>query len=305
MIIDAHTHTPKYKSTIPPDEVLHHTVWRPDRPVKVPVNWDEYMDTRETVDKSIVFGIAELAPESPSSDEPEGTRAWTTAFGLDDETSGNVNDATAEFVEAYPDQLIGFLSIRPQDPGCLEEIERCVSDLNLRGIKLGPNYQNFDPLGDEATRVYALAQELGLPIVFHAGTSPVQLATLDYAHPRHFDQVATVFPDLRMVMAHMGHPWFATTIAVIRKHPNLYADVSALFIRPWSFYNCMRLAEEWGVLDKLLFGSDYPLSTPAETAHGLRNVNRILEGTHLPRVSEEAMEEIIHRDSLGLLGLAD
>jgi len=44
----------------------------------------------------------------------------------------------------------------------------------------------------------------------------------------------------------MSHPWQTTAIAVIRKHPNLYADVSALFYRPWSFYNCMLLAEEWG-----------------------------------------------------------
>jgi predicted TIM-barrel fold metal-dependent hydrolase len=59
------------------------------------------------------------------------------------------------------------------------------------------------------------------------------------------------------------------------------------------------------VLHKLIFGSDYPVSTPAENVEGLQNVNRILEGTHLPRVSEQAMEEIIHRNSLALLGLAE
>jgi predicted TIM-barrel fold metal-dependent hydrolase len=285
MIIDAHTHTPKYKGDIPEAEIQYNTAWRPDRPVKTPVNWAEYMKAMEPVDKAIVFGIARDAIAQEGEDSP--------------------NDATAEFVRAYPDKLIGFLSVHPRNPHCLEEMERCVSDLGLRGVKLGPNYQNFDPLGVDAFRVYARAQELRLPIVFHTGTSPVQMADLDYAHPRHFDRVAIAFPDLKMVLAHMAHPWQATTIAVIRKHPNVYADISALFYRPWSFYNCMRLAEEWGVLPKLLFGTDYLVSTPQENLDRLRNPNRILEGTHLPRISEAAMQEIIYRDSLTLLGLAD
>jgi predicted TIM-barrel fold metal-dependent hydrolase len=278
MIIDVHTHTPGYRGEIPAKEIRYNTAWRPDRAVKTPVTWAEHMQAMEPVDKAIVFGLASEGADSP-------------------------NDATAEFVRAYPDKLIGFLSVHPRDPHCLAEIERGVSDLGLKGIKLGPNYQNFDPLGEDAFRVYKRAQELGLPIVFHTGTSPVQMADLDYAHPRHFDRVAIAFPDLKMVLAHMAHPWQATTIAVIRKHPNVYADVSALFYRPWSFYNCMLLAEEWGVQHKLLFGSDYMVTTPQENLDALRNPNRIVEGTHLPRISEAAMEEIIHRDTLSLLGI--
>lgn len=297
MIVDAHTHTPKYKDSVPEQEIQHNTVWRPDRPVKVPVDWSEYLEAMKAVDKAIVFGIA----ESPQASKE--TEAFATAF--EDRNLGSVNDATAELVRTHPDKLIGFLSVRPQDPRCLEEIERCVSDLGLKGIKLGPNYQNFDPLGQDAFRIFKRAQELKLPIVFHTGTSPVREANLDFAHPRHFDQVAVAFPELKMVLAHMGHPWQTTTIAVIRKHPNVYSDISALFYRPWSFYNCMRLAEEWGVLHKLIFGSDYPVSTPAENMAGIRSINQILEGTHLPRISEVAMEEIIYRDSLDLLGLVE
>jgi hypothetical protein len=242
------------------------------------------MEAMAPVAKSIVFGIA------------RDPKPWDV---------DNPNDATAEFVRTFPDRLIGFLSVHPHEPGCIDEIERCVSDLGLRGIKLGPNYQNFDPLGEEAFRVYRRAEELGLPILFHTGTSPVREANLDYAHPRHFDQVAAAFPELRMILAHMAHPWQTSVIAVIRKHPHVYADTSALFYRPWSFYNCMRLAEEWGVFDKLLFGSDFPVTTPQENIDALRNPNRAIEGSGLPRISESAMEELIHKDSLKLLGLAD
>ena len=63
-------------------------------------------------------------------------------------------------------------------------------------------------------------------------------------------------------------------------------------------------ATEWNVLDKLLFASDYPITTPAETLHALRTVNAIVEGTALPRVPADKIEQIIHRDSLTLLGLS-
>jgi predicted TIM-barrel fold metal-dependent hydrolase len=105
-------------------------------------------------------------------------------------------------------------------------------------------------------------------------------------------------------MAHMGHPWQADTIAVIRKHPHVYTDVSALFYRPWSLYSCLRLATEWNVLDKLLLGSDYPVATPRETIDGTLAVNAILEGTTLPRVPEDRLGKIVERDTLALLGLS-
>jgi predicted TIM-barrel fold metal-dependent hydrolase len=117
------------------------------------------------------------------------------------------------------------------------------------------------------------------------------------------DEVAIRFPELRIVMAHLGHPWQRETIVTIRKHPHVYADVSALFYRPWSFYEGLRLATEWGALDKLLFGSDFPIATPAETAAGLRAVNDPIAGTKLPLVPPEKIEELIARDPLPLLGL--
>jgi len=173
----------------------------------------------------------------------------------------------------------------------------------LKGIKLGPNYQVFDPLGEDALRVYAAAERHGLPVLFHQGASPVREAPLRYAHPLLMDEIAIRFPELRVVMAHMGHPWQRETIVTIRKHPHVYADVSALFYRPWSFYEGLRLATEWGALDKLLFGSDFPIATPGETAAGLRRVNDPIEGTKLPPVPLDKIEELIARDPLPLLGL--
>ncbi len=62
-------------------------------------------------------------------------------------------------------------------------------------------------------------------------------------------------------------------------------------------------AAEWGVLDKILFGTDYPVTTVQETIDHLRQVNRIVDGTPLPTVDLEAIEAIISCDALALLGL--
>jgi hypothetical protein len=83
----------------------------------------------------------------------------------------------------------------------------------------------------------------------------------------------------------------------------VYADVSANCYRPWSFYSAMRIATEWNVLPKLLLGSDYPIATSAETIAGLRALNDIPRASGLPPIPEDAIEEIIARDSLALLGL--
>ena len=56
----------------------------------------------------------------------------------------------------------------------------------------------------------------------------------------------------------------------IRKHENVFADVSALHYRPWQLYNSLMLAQEYGVWPKLLFGTDYPYRTAGETTQMLR-----------------------------------
>lgn len=289
MIVDVHTHTPRRRSAseaVPPSS----TAWRPDQARPASLTWDEQLVALASVDRAIVFNIA-ADPRDPSDD---GGLIYPAP---------QVNDDTAAFVHANPEKLIGFMSVHPHDPMVLQEVERCRLDLGLRGIKLGPNYQNFDPLGTEALRLFRRAEEVGLPVLLHQGTSPNQFADLDFAHPRHIDRVAMACPRLRLVLAHMGHPWQTDCIAVIRKHPHVYADISAQFYRPWSYYQALRYATEWGVLNKLLFGSDLPIATPRETMDALRRVNDVAVGTALPAVPEGELERILHRDSLAALGL--
>lgn len=288
MIVDVHTHTPSHEAAVPDAERLLNHRWRPDRPVVASNSWADYEAACSAADVTIAFNIAVSDP--------------VAATGIPSNPAG-VNESTARFVARDPARRIGFMSVDPNAPDCLDEVRRCRSDLNLVGIKLAPNYQRFDPLGEAAGALFGLASDLGLPIVIHQGASPIRDAPLRHAQPLLMDELAIAFPEMRMVIAHMGHPWQRDTIITIRKHPHLYADVSALVFRPWSLYEALRLATEWGVMHKLLFGSDFPLATSAETIDGLRAVNDIVEGTRLPTVPDELIEGIIHADALDALGI--
>ena len=90
---------------------------------------------------------------------------------------------------------------------------------------------------------------------------------------------------------------------VIRKHPHVYADISALYYRPWQFYNMLIAAQEYQVTHKLLFGTDYPFAAARESIDGLRRANDVTGDSGLPRVSDAAIEEILGRDAFALLGL--
>jgi predicted TIM-barrel fold metal-dependent hydrolase len=101
------------------------------------------------------------------------------------------------------------------------------------------------------------------------------------------------FPDLKMIVAHLGHPWEDDLIALMRKCPNLYADISAVHYRPWRYWQSLVSAMEYGVTHKLLLGSDFPSATVANVIDGLRRINAPVEGTGLPRVPEEVQERIV------------
>lgn len=290
MIIDVHTHLPRYRRRArdrtenDKRESEFRRGIRKNRAIgpisdEGRTSWEDHYDAMKIVDKAIVFGIS-IA-----------------------QAKDNVNDLTAEYVSMHPKKMIGFLSVDPNDPNSIHEIRRSVDELGLKGIKTGPIYQSYHPDSYKALLVFKEAERLGLPVMFHQATTPSPLNLLELAQPLLLEKVAHVFPDMKIVCAHMGHPWWREVIMIIRRNRNVFADISANFYHPWDFYNSLMLAHEWGQLDKLLFGTDFPFTTPKETVEGLRHINDMLDGTKLPRIPEDAIEGIITRNSLELLGI--
>lgn len=215
------------------------------------------------------------------------------------------NEYVAAYVARDPSKFIGFLCVDPADDDPVGEMEEVSKRPGMRGLKLAPIYQMFDPLSPRAEALFAAANRLGLPILLHQGTTFVTRGPLKWAQPVLLEDMALRYPDLKMIIAHLGHPWEAETIVLIRKQPNLFADISALYYRPWQFYNALILAQEYGVGHKLLFGSDYPFTTPASSLEAFRHINDLVAGTNLPRVSETLLDEIVHRDTLAILEIDD
>ena len=214
------------------------------------------------------------------------------------------NEFVAEYARKDPQRRIGFASVNPNRPNADKILKKAIQELGLKGLKLAPIYQNFNPTDPMVYPLYAMANQLKIPIMWHQGTSYVQSGPLEYSNAVLLDPVARHFPDLKMIVAHLGHPWFAETACLVRKHPNVYTDMSALSTRPWQMYNAMITALEYGIQDKIFFGTDYPFFTVEATLEAFRNINKVVDGTNLPRVPENVIEEIIHRNTLEILGLA-
>lgn len=214
------------------------------------------------------------------------------------------NRYVADYVNRFPQKLIGFAGIDPTERGAASEVKIARGDLGLRGVTLSPANQDFHPCDTRAMRVYERAEELGMPVLIHPGSPFAEQAKMEYARPFLLDEVARAFPQLRIVVAQLGHPFIDETICLLGKHLNVFADVSGLLKRPWQAYNALVSAYQYGVIDKLLFGSDFPYTNPTECIESLYSLNQIAHGTNLPIVPRESLRCIVERDSLGLLGLA-
>ena len=280
MIVDVHSHAWLYPDHFSSDFIQQVRQARRGVQVDLSVRYEDYRAGATEDTRTIVFG----------------GKARLSGVWVDDRY-------VADYVAAHPDTLLGFLSVDPTQEGWQQEMIAGHRELGLRGIKLLPMYAGFRPDDERLDPLWRYAAEHGLPVLLHTGTTFVAQAPLECTLPRHLDVVATRFPTVKIILAHLGHPYEGECVAVIRKHPSVYADVSALHYRPFQFYHSLMLVQEYGVWDKLLFGSDYPFTTVRATIDDLGKMNDMLDGTRLPRLDMDAVDAMIHRDTISLLGL--
>jgi predicted TIM-barrel fold metal-dependent hydrolase len=280
MIIDVHSHAWNFPADFSDDFIHQAGRARPGVKVDISATYEAYR-----------------------ASAPEDTR--TFVFGGKAKLSGLwVNDQTvADYVARDPARLIGFLSIDPTQDKWQRELQFGHETLGLRGIKLLPMYAGFSPDDPTLEPLWQYAEKHGLPVLLHMGTTFIAQAPLAFTLPRLIEPVALKHPGLKIILAHLGHPYEGECLVTIRKHDNVFADVSALHYRPWQLYNSLMLAQEYGVWHKLLFGTDFPFTTVNASIDGIRKLNDMLEGTNLPRLDVSQIEAMIHRDSLQLLGL--
>jgi len=173
-----------------------------------------------------------------------------------------VNDFVVQYAKADRERLIPFGSVHPRDtPEPEKAVRRLVRDEHIGGLKIHPPHQLFEPNayvhGDlPALRtLYEEAEDAGVPVMIHTGTSIFPGARARFGNPLAVDDVAVDFPRLKVLMAHGGRPfWCEEAFFLIRRHRNVYLDVSS--IPPKRLLHYFPRLEE--IADKTLFGSDWP-----------------------------------------------
>jgi predicted TIM-barrel fold metal-dependent hydrolase len=139
-------------------------------------------------------------------------------------------------------------------------------------LHFGPEHPNYVPY-------YRIAANYHLPIIVHTGDNWSTKAKVKYAHPLRMDEVAVDHPEVRFVLAHFGNPWLMDAAEVVFKNPNVWADLSGLFVGdakqfqtlidaaklpdsvPGLAISDLKKAIEYvGDYKRFLYGTDWPLA---------------------------------------------
>ena len=140
-----------------------------------------------------------MTSASGAETAPAQTREATGWFAVL-VASGILASRIAGFVRQHSDRFAGWCSVDPNDPACVEQLEHCVKHLGLKGLKLGPIYQNFDPQDPRHLPLFKKAEQLGIPINWHQGTSFVRTGPLKYSNPILLEDIAVAINKVRWVM---------------------------------------------------------------------------------------------------------
>jgi predicted TIM-barrel fold metal-dependent hydrolase len=187
------------------------------------------------------------------------------------------------------------------DPWVLspEEGARHLRDMvehhGARGIKLHPVVQRFRMDDERMLPIYRAAVDLGVAVLAHSG--PARSGE-PYGEPRAFGEVLRRFPDLTLVMAHLGGGAWRQTLEVAQTYPNARFDLCEII--EWtgaqgapSGQDFARLIREIGA-DRVMLGTDFPWYDLDATADRVRA---------LPILSQEEKEGILGQNAVRILRL--
>lgn len=212
-------------------------------------------------------------------------------MGFDDST----NEFAARYAAAAPERLLPFGGVHPRftrDPE--GDVDR-LADLGIRCVKIHPPHQLFpanaytDGL-DALGRIYRRCEDRGIPVLIHTGTSIFPGARSKWGNPLEVDDVAIDFPDLQIIIAHGGRPfWMEQAFFVLRRHPNVSLEVSG--IPPTRLLEYFPRLEE--IAHKTIWGTDWP-------SPGIKDMRQNLEQFLALPLRPESQRAILSENSLRL-----
>jgi uncharacterized protein len=206
-----------------------------------------------------------------------------------------VNEWVARYCSTEPRRLLAFGSVHPKFvPDAGAEVDR-LKKIGIRALKVHPSHQLFAPNAyrngfGPLRAMYEHAQAAGMPVMIHTGTSIFPGARNVYAEPILADDVGVDFPDLVVILAHGGRPfWMDQAFFLVRRHKNMYMDISG--VPPQKLLEYFPRIEE--IADKVLFGTDWP-------SPGVSTIRGNVEKFRALPISAEAQQKILYGNAARL-----
>lgn len=188
----------------------------------------------------------------------------------------SINRFIADSVRLYPDRFIGFATLHPDSENLEEEFRRAMYN-GLRGIKLHPDFQNFDLGSDRAKEIYKLA-EGKCPVLIHMGDKRTQFSKAEHLVP-----VLDEFPKLDVIAAHFGGYSEWGTGAAFLATTRVYVDTSSSMFALRD--EQIRELIEIYTPKRIMFGTDYPMWDAKEELDRFKSLG----------LSKETEEQILHK----------
>ena len=175
----------------------------------------------------------------------------------------SINDFIAQTC-AEDDTLIGLAAMHQDSEDVGKELDRAMA-MGLHGVKLHPDTQGVNMDDPRLMRVYEECEKRGLPLLIHCGDY-----RYDYSHPRRLKRILHEFPQLVVCAAHFGG-WTVYDLALeFLEDERCFLDVSSS-MRYLGLRRTRELIEDYGV-DRVMFGSDFPMWDPGRELERLRSL---------------------------------
>lgn len=242
------------------------------------------------------------------------TRPWNGWLGS--------NALAADLQKKSKGGMIGIAGAEPLDQHDrlnaerLSDFESCVKENGLKGLLLTPPYGHYFVNDRRAYPFYAKAVELNVPVYIHQAAQffpPANFTPLEYGRVWLLDSIAIDFPTLYINVEHMAFPWTQELLALMAHAPNVYTDISALFGRPTVLAWNLVMAKEYGVIDRVMYGSDYVgnnipeyiTQVMKETEWCRSQLDQIMKRAGWPTLTEKEIVGILLDNAVEFLGLKE
>lgn len=189
-------------------------------------------------------------------------RCLITGF-VEPSTAGDIfvtNESVAATIERLPDRFIPFCGADIMEGAkAVRSVDSWIRNEGFKGLSLRPFAIGLPPTDRRYYPFYAKCVELDVPVSIHASANWTRNRPSELGHPRHFDQVACDFPDLKLIMSHAGYPWVLEACLTAWKHPNVYLELGAhrprYFTKSGAGWESLLQYGQTTIQDKILYGT--------------------------------------------------